>query len=314
MSEAAKRRGERVVRILNLLSYLRWHPESTVMELARDLGSDPAQIREDLDVLYYSGVGRHGGQTIELEHDWLGVRVHNNQGLDRPLRLTPTEASALLLLLESLETMPGLVDGAAVASAAGKIRAVARGGVGDAQHSAQATTAATIRDALAAERQLELTYYSVSSDATTTRTVSPIDTFHKDGETYLRAWADGELRIFRFDRIKGISLIDAPSNPPTTPAHFDPADPFRLQERDVARLAIRRDAAWLADYWEITLEEAADGAAAARDWISATMHYGSADWLVRFCLSQADRVRLESPVELAEEVARRARHALRVLR
>ena len=61
-----QQRRERVVRQLNLLAYVGKHPDSTVMEMARDLGSDPGEIRDDLNALLLSGVGMHGGQMIDL--------------------------------------------------------------------------------------------------------------------------------------------------------------------------------------------------------------------------------------------------------
>ena len=308
---------ERLTRQLSLVSYVSTHPDSTLMEMARDLGSTPEQIRDDLSMLHLSGVGKHGGQMIDLDFDWFNVHVIDNQGLDKPLRLTPTEANALLLLLESLETMPGLVDTDAVTSAAAKIRAVAHGaGVDDAHTPAGETAASTIRQALAEDRALELSYYSATSDSTTTRIVAPIDTFHKDGHTYLRAWDDGELRTFRFDRMRSLLLSDAPVTPPPTPLPtLDPQDPFGLQGANVARLRIRRDATWLAQFWDIELGEGG-GEAVSEDgasWVPATMHYANDDWLVRFCLSQADRVRLVEPKTLAAEVVRRAKSGMGVL-
>ncbi|MCP1387041.1 WYL domain-containing protein [Corynebacterium sp. TA-R-1] len=316
MSEKAERR-QRVVRILNLLAYVGKHPNSTVMEMARDLGSDPVQVREDLDVLHLSGVGKHAGEMIDLEHDWTKVTIIDSQGLDKPLRLTPTEANALLLLLESLETMPGLVDSNAAASAADKIRAVTLGGtVGDPRYEVSDGTPAIIAQALGEGRQLELTYYSVTSDTTSTRTVSPIDTFHSNGQTYLRALDNGEVKHFRFDRIRGAELLDDRITPQASASSaFDPADPFHFSAAEVAALKIRRDAAWLADYWDLELD--ADDVESLSDpqveWVRATLRYGSGDWLVRFCLGQADRVVLVEPKELADEVQRRASLAIDTL-
>lgn len=318
MSSQQQQRRERVVRLLNLLAYIDKHPDSTLMEMARDLGLDPAQVRDDLDMLHLSGVGKNPGEMIDLEHDWMGVRIIDSQGLDKPLRLTPTEANALLLLLESLETMPGLVDSDAVVSAAAKIRAVTLGGgVDDAHHAAEPEAAEVIARAIGAGRQVKLKYYSVSSDATTDRTVSPLDTFHHDGATYLRAWegtADtGALRFFRLDRVRSASPLGAASQAPAGAATgFNPADPFGLNAREAAQLRVRRDATWLADYWGIELD--ANALADPQEtWVPARLRYGSEDWLVRFCLGQADRVKLQAPSELAEEVRRRVSAALKAI-
>ncbi|GAA1169203.1 hypothetical protein CGLAUT_06220 [Corynebacterium glaucum] len=311
---AKQQRRERVVRLLNLLAYVEKHPESTIMEMAVDLGLEPGQIRDDLNMLHLSGVGKHGGQMIDLNHDWTNVQIIDNQGLDKPLRLTPTEANALLLLLESLETMPGLVDPATVASAARKIRAVTTGGaVGDARHTGDAATAALIKEAITKRKQLELTYYSLTSDQTRTLEVDPVDTFHHDGQTYLRAWDDGTLKSYRFDRIRQALLIDAPlaTQHPQAPA-LDQADPFGGFDSQLAQLRVRRDATWLADYWDLELDpdELADPSV---QWVRATLPYGNGDWLIRFCLGQADRVVLDQPQELADALRHRAGAALRVL-
>ena len=205
-------RQERVVRLLNLLAYASNHPGLTPMEIARDLGADPVQVRDDFELLFLSGVGTGPGEMIDLEYSWKGVDIIDDQGMTKPLRLSPAEASALLILLDSLETMPGLVDARAVRSAAAKIRTVAKTqAVGDAEHSGEAYVASTVADALAQKRQLRITYYSASSDTTSTRHVEPAGLFHQSGATYMHATQDGEMKTFRLDRIRSAELLDAPS-------------------------------------------------------------------------------------------------------
>lgn len=310
------KRQERVVRLLNLLAYASNHPGLTPMEIARDLGADPMQVRDDFELLFLSGVGTGPGEMIDLEYSWKGVNIKDDQGMTTPLRLSPAEASALLILLDSLETMPGLVDGRAVRSAAEKIRAVTTSqAVGDAEHTADAGVAGTVAEALAAKRKLRITYYSASSDTVTEREVDPASLFHQSGATYLHAAHNGQMRTFRLDRIQSAELLDAPSDASGT--DFNPADPFGMADREQARLLIHPDATWLADYWEIELEEPSvedqEGAEPAGQWIPATMRYGSDDWLVRFCLSQADRVRIVEPAGLAAEAMSRAKRALDAL-
>lgn len=316
MSKRDQLRRERVVRLLNLVAYASKHPGLTPMEIARDLGSDPHQVREDLDLLFLTGVGKGPGEMIDIDHSWKGVTILDDQGMTTPLRLTPTEASVLLVLLDSLETMPELVDPRAVTSAAAKIRAATRArGVDDAEHPAEVGVSGVVADALTQGRQLELTYYSASSDATSQRTVEPISLFHEGGMTYLRAVEAGATKSFRMDRIMGAQLLDAEVTTPAT--DFDPADPFGLSSREKASLLIHPDATWLADYWELELDDAStaegEGPREVGEWIPAKMRFGSADWLVRFCLGQADRVRLIAPAELAARVSERAIRAIEAL-
>ena len=314
------KRQERVVRLLNLLAYSSNHPGLTPMEIARDLGADPMQVRDDFELLFLSGVGTGPGEMIDLEYSWKGVNIKDDQGMTTPLRLSPAEASALLILLDSLETMPGLVDGRAVRTAAEKIRAVTKSqAVGDAEHTGEAGVAGTVAEALATKRKLRITYFSASSDTVTEREIDPASLFHQSGATYLHAAQHGEMRTFRLDRIQSVELLDAPSAATGTDfdTDFDPADPFGMADRAQARLLIHPDATWLADYWEIELEEPSEedqeGAEPAGEWIPATMRYGSDDWLVRFCLSQADRVRIVEPAALADEAMSRVHRGLEAL-
>jgi len=308
------KRQERVVRLLNLLAYSSNHPGLTPMEIARDLGADPMQVRDDFELLFLSGVGTGPGEMIDLEYSWKGVNIKDDQGMTTPLRLSPAEASALLILLDSLETMPGLVDGRAVRTAAEKIRAVTKSqAVGDAEHTGEAGVAGTVAEALATKRKLRITYFSASSDTVTEREIDPASLFHQSGATYLHAAQHGEMRTFRLDRIQSAELLDAPSAATDFDTDFDPADPFGMADRAQAKLLIHPDATWLADYWEIELDNAPEHAGAPGEWIPATMRYGSDDWLVRFCLSQSDRVRIVEPAALADEAMSRVHRGLDAL-
>lgn len=308
------KRQERVVRLLNLLAYSSNHPGLTPMEIARDLGADPMQVRDDFELLFLSGVGTGPGEMIDLEYSWKGVNIKDDQGMTTPLRLSPAEASALLILLDSLETMPGLVDGRAVRTAAEKIRAVTKSqAVGDAEHTGEAGVAGTVAEALSAKRKLRITYFSASSDTVTEREIDPASLFHQSGATYLHAAQHGEMRTFRLDRIQSVELLDAPSAATDFDTDFDPADPFGMADRAQAKLLIHPDATWLADYWEIELDNAPEHAGASGGWIPASMRYGSDDWLVRFCLSQADRVRIVEPASLADEATSRVQRGLDAL-
>lgn len=313
-----------LVHSLNLIPYLHRHPHATPMEIARDLGQTHEDVMEALKRLQFSGRSKGPGELFDIAADWTGITVIDDQGLNTALRLTPNEANALLLTLESLETMPGLIDDAAVASAAAKIRAVVKGaGVEDAEPAAEtgaqlaSQAARTIAQALEQRRQVQFTYYSASSDTTTQRTVSPQSLFHRDGNTYLKAReVGGEDKSFRLDRIRAVGLLDAPAD--TGSRSVDASDPFGFHNREAAELLIRSEATWLADYWHIELHPELDpgdsdddsGDTASEGWVRATMPYGNHEWLIRFCLSQADRIRVVSPASIREEIARRGNDGL----
>ncbi len=303
-----------LVQSLNLIPYFESHPGHTVLEAARDLGRDPGEIMADLNRLVCSGVGTWPEELVEMSFDYRKVDITNNQGLDRALRLTPTEAGALLLTLESLETMPGLIDRDAVLSAAQKLRSIMDqravaiyDSLAD-DDPEETGPQATLREAMEAGRRVRFIYRSASSDTERERTVDPVRIFVHGGETYLAAWEEavGGHRNFRADRMRELSVLDEAANPHGDEFEFDSSDPFAFATvTKRAELLVRADATWLADYYPITL-----GADRGDGWVHANMPVGSSDWFIRFTLGQGDRLVVVGPNTLADAVGRRAKSAL----
>ncbi len=313
------RRGESpeklddVVRALNLLPYFRAHPHRSVFEAARDLGREPKELLQDLARLHTSGVGRHTEEMFDLTYDYRTVTIIEDQGLGHALRLTPTEAGTLLLMLETLENSPGLVDRQAVESAAQKLR-----GIMDTRATAiydaiadpdeeEATHQALVARALESGRRLSFTYFTLSSNTSRLRRVDPVSVFVRDGETYLegvdvdleRGAGEDGYRTYRLDRMDDLVVLEEEAQ----------SHPSRLGEDfgfgHVADIRIRSDATWLVHYEPITLgEDRGDG------WVDAQLRYGSEEWLIRFCLGQADRLTVVRPESLARAVAHRAESGL----
>ncbi|MCK7641387.1 WYL domain-containing protein [Corynebacterium sp. CCM 8835] len=304
-----------LVRMLNLLPYFEAHPGRSIMEAAGDLGYAPQQIMDDLNRLWCCGLpGMGPGDLVDLDHSYPSVRVTNSQGMDRPLRLTPTEAGALLLALESLENVGGLTDRDAVVSAAAKLRsivpdstaAVVDSVVTDSFRSATSPVLETIREALDNRTILNFGYYSAASDTTTRRRAVPARVFTREGNTYLSAWdtSAGKHRTFRVDRMDGVSATGETGDPRLGELNFDSEDPFSFTAVSChADVRIRGDAVWLADYVPLKLDpevEPVDGFHPAR------MPVSSRDWFVRFILGQGGRVLVDGPAELVAEVSERA--------
>lgn len=305
--------------MLNLLPYFDAHPGRSIMEAAGELGYPPQQIMDDLNRLWCCGLpGMGPGDLVDLDHSYPSVRVTNNQGMDRPLRLTPTEAGALLLALESLENVGGLTDREAVVSAAEKLRnivpdstvAVVDSVVSDDFHSSTSPVLETIRDALDGGGILEFEYYSAASDTTSRRRAVPARVFTKEGNTYVSAWdtAAGTHRTFRLDRMSDVGSTGESGDPHLDELAFDSEDPFSFATVSCrAEVRIREDAVWLADYVPFELPPDStplDG------FYRAHMPVSSRDWFVRFILGQGGRVIVDSPADLVAQVSKRARDGL----
>ncbi|MGX1737602.1 helix-turn-helix transcriptional regulator [Corynebacterium flavescens] len=314
MAADGSQKLQALVRSLNLIPYFRTHPDQTPLEAATDLGMRPEELKDAVERLFCSGVGRRTEDLIDLSFNYRdGVTIYNDQGLDKPLRLTPTEAGALLLTLESLEAMPGLVDSAAVLSAAAKLR-----GIMDEKTSAiydslaaadprQSQAQALVAQGLNERRKLAFYYWSASSDEEKYRVVDPARIFIVDSHTYLAAW-DEQVhahRRFRIDRMREIEILDEKANPHLRQLDFDPEEPFAMERPQHVQLEIHQEFTWLADYHDIKL-----GEPVGNGYLSATMPVGSVDWFLRFALGESDRLRVTGPKNLVEALAERREKAL----
>ena len=224
----------------------------------------------------------------------------------------------MLLTLESLEAMPGLVDVTAVHSAAAKLR-----GIMDEKTAAIYDSLATtdpeeseVRAALAGavdkRKQVRFTYWSMSSNRTSERTVHPARIFIVDGEPYLAAWDEsagketaGEHRTFRLDRMKDVEVLDATATPHLRELDFNPDSPFGLDHTLTAELEIHQEFTWLAEHYDITL-----GENLGNGLIAATMPVGSEAWFSRFALGQGDRLRVVGPEKLVQTISEHRQRAI----
>src|SRR6476659_1658011 len=96
-----------VARLLRLVPYLQSRGQVPLDEAARAMGIPPAQLDKDLRVLFLCGLpGGYPDDLIDVDLDALEgegvIRVTNADYLARPLRLTPTEATAIIVALRAL--------------------------------------------------------------------------------------------------------------------------------------------------------------------------------------------------------------------
>ena len=303
----------RLVRLLNMVPYFQANPQVTYAEAAADLGVSVKQLKADLKQLWMCGLpGYTPGDLIDFEFGEHTVTVTFSAGMDRPLRLTSSEATALLVALRALADIPGVVDPAAARSAIAKIEAAAgaaAGGVAAERPPAETAAAAAVREAVRDGRAVSIEYYSASRDALATRVVDPIRVVLVGDHSYLEAWCrEAEaVRLFRFDRITEAEVLGEPSAPPTPvaaePPHtalFD-ADPALPS----ATLRISPRAAWMLEYFPMrVIAELPDGVC------EVAMTYAAEDWMARQLLGFGADVEVLAPDSLAQRVRQAATEAL----
>ena len=302
--------AERLSRLLALVPWLSNNSGVSITEAADHFGVSADVLERDLWLVVCCGLPGHGpDQLIDIQFwdDDERINVIDPQTLERPLRLTMPEATALLVGLRILAQVPGAHDRGALASATAKLEAAA-GTALDASEAVfvVASTPEAIRlavdEALARGRVLRLVYAGATRDAITERDVDPRGVVHQDGFDYLDAWCRlaGAQRTFRLDRVVSASVLPDPAVPPAdlAPAHATPSVGTPV------RLAYRESAAWVVDALDLEdVERHPTGGG------RATLRVADRAWLVRLVLGQGGRISVVAPEDLRQEVAVAARRA-----
>lgn len=316
-------RPDRFSRLLAMVPYFARRRGIAMSQAAKDLGITERQLTKDLELLFLCGLpGHFPDDLIDLQFEHGHVEVGFTAGMDRPLRLTGTEASTMLIALQALLDLPGTVDQRAARRAMAKIEAaVGSGGVSVPGADARRTTEEaaspvieTIREAVKSARALSIRYYTPGRDRVSERIVDPVRLQTMDDHTYLDAWcrqADG-MRLFRLDRVEDAVLLDEPAAPPDPDAVRAPSGILSGDDQGLPSVEIEIDPEelWILDYYLIEpLELVADRPDPALP-VRARIAYGSAAWLTRFVLGFGGSVRLCSDDQIDQAVKATA-HAAR---
>jgi len=311
--------SERLRRLLVVVPYLIRHPGTEIAEVSRLFGAGKAELLEDLNLLFVSGLPPYGpGDLIDVQVEegrvWVGMADY----FSRPVRLSRSEALALYLRGKALLGAPGLEEAPALASALAKIETglgkealetlAGRVAVGAGGHVARAL--ATVRSAVERREALDVEYYTASRDELTSRRIDPEHVFSALGNWYAVAWdrqADAE-RLFRVDRIR--------SGRPTG-EHFQPRGLhgagrplYTRSEHDrPVRLRLGPAARWVVEYYETEHVQTLDDG-----WIEATLPTKDLPWMAKLVLRLGGEAQVIEPDALATMVEETAHRTLALYR
>jgi len=335
VSPAATRPGEapvpqgardQVARLLTLVPWLHRQGPVRVEEAAAALGVPPAQLVRDLKVLLMCGLpGGYPDDLIDVDLDALEgpeadgtIKVSNADYLARPLRLTATEASALVVALRAVRSGADPATLEVVDRTLAKLEAAAAGAVpaavveaGADPHAAAALAALrrTLQDAVDRRRQVRLTYWSPTRDELSERTVDPRGLVAHGGHDYLDAWchAAEAPRTFRLDRVRDAEVLDAavvsepaPPREPGDRGVFEPGAAART-----ATLVLEPRAHWVVEYYPVEEVRRLDDGRLEVDLL-----VGDERWLTRLLLRTAPHARVVAPEEFTRSFTDAARSAL----
>ncbi|WP_141013298.1 helix-turn-helix transcriptional regulator [Nocardioides sambongensis] len=329
-TRAAPGARDQVARLLTLVPLLHQRSRVRLGEAADLLGTTPEQVLGDLRVLFMCGLpGGLPDDLIDVDLDALEtaeggpladglIRVENADYLSRPLRLSPTEASAVIVALHTLRAgsapeVAALVDRVLakleVAVAAGT--EVRRLSVATAPgEAAVVTLAARLQRAAEEDRQVRLTYHVPSRDELSERVVDPHGVVTSGRFSYLDAWchlADAD-RLFRLDRITAATVLDSTRTTPRRAPRdvSDGAFAARGSEGGVlATLRLTPEASWATDYYPVeAVRPASDGS------VEVDLRISDPQWLDRLLLRLAPGAEVLAPQEFIETFTASARRTL----
>jgi proteasome accessory factor C len=325
---------DQVARLLTLVPYLHARGGVRLADAAQALGVAPEQVLKDLKVLFMCGLpGGYPNDLIDVDLDALEgeagevrrdgvIRVSNADYLERPMRLTPTEASAMIVALRALRagaepTTAEIVDRVLVklesAAADGPAEVPLDAALDEPGRDAElAALAGRLRDAARRQVQVELDYYVPTRDEQSHRVVDPRGVTQHHGFAYLDAWCHSAEapRLFRLDRISAATVLDAPVVTPAE-APRDLSDGIFDRDDDETTLVTLRlapAAQWIVEYYSVEAVRPAD------DHLEVDLLVADHRWLTKLLLRLAPNASVVAPAEFTADFSAAAQEALELYR
>jgi proteasome accessory factor C len=325
---------DQVARLLMLVPYLHSHPEVRLDETARAVGSTPEQVVKDLAVLFMCGLpGGYPDDLIDVDLDALQdpdeeggvrlegvIRISNADYLARPLRLNPTEATAIIVALRALRGTAPDDTREVVDRALAKLEAAAGatpGGTalvepGEDDDAGATRLRALLEDAVARQRQVRLTYYVPARDEESERVVDPRGVVTSNAVPYLDAWCHSAEapRLFRLDRVHEAVVLDsAVETAPEPPRDLSDGLFQRAQETTLVTLALQPQARWVVEYYQVEAVRPVRRRGANGE-VEVDIAVADHRWLLRLLMRLAPHARVVSPPELDAEFRDTAQRTL----
>jgi proteasome accessory factor C len=307
---------DQVARLLRLVPYLNARDQVSLDEAARALGVPPDQLERDLRVLFLCGLpGGYPDDLIDVDLDALEgegvIRVSNADYLARPLRLTPTEAGAIVVALRALRAGSSKDTREVVDRALAKLEAAAAGSTplvdpGDDVPGTHALRA-QLEDAVRAHRQVRIVYYVPARDEESERVVDPHRVVSHHGVVYLDAYCHsaGAPRLFRLDRIHEATVLG--SEVTTEPREPRDLSQGVLGGDEATRVTLRLgpEARWIEEYYAVEeVRPRRDGGS------EVDLLVGDERWLQRLLLRLTPYAEVLAPAHYGDGAAESLRRAL----
>lgn len=312
MADAARLR-----RLLSLIPYVLKHQGATYDELCEVFGVSRKQLVDDLNLIFLCGQPDYSpADLIDVVMDEDRVYIGMADYFARPLRFTPSELSGLYLACSALARLVGAPASPGLSSVMEKIRGAL--GMGElapeeveqslelASHAAEGEILSGLARACEERLVVDMEYYSYGRDELTRRRVNPLSLEFGMGHWYLCAWDEpsGEVRVFRVDRIKELTVTGETFQPPEKEVYAGPYG--TVEEGDITvRLRFAPELAGWAREQPIFSEVEEEGPC-----LVCSLKTDKLSWLERELLSWGAGVEVLEPRELRDGIRRRVEKIL----
>jgi len=285
---------DRLQRLLAVVPWVAARDGPRLADVAARFGCREDELVDDLQLLFLCGLHPYTpDMLVDVDIADGRVWIRYADYFSRPLRLTPAEGLGLLAAGRTLLATPGADPAGPLSRGLVKLAGALGVGVEEAVEislgSAPEGVMAVLREAVAASRQVEIEYYAFGRDEWTRRTVDPSTVFSASGQWYVSAWCHlvDDERLFRVDRIRTATLLDARFSPPTKPPELAvyrarPDDPRVTLELDPA-------AAWVVEQYPVEKVEPVEGGGGR---VRVTLAASQRAWLERLLLRLGSSARV----------------------
>jgi proteasome accessory factor BC len=313
-------RPERFARLVTLASILiragRAGERVSIADLRERLQLSDEELREDVNVLNVVNFG--GGSYVlyaEIDEQTGEIEVDPepySDNFDRPARLLPVEAKALVAAIDLIgEHIP---EGSLASAREKIIAALGEDPMDQGLQVARASSddwgvAREISEAIVEHRLVEFEYYKQNEDEISQRRVEPYALTNGREGWYVASFdpeRDG-MRHFRLDRIRHVHVTDETFEPRP---EVDPAAEVdgwlrtgEVEASRTARVWVSPERARWAREARRVVEERSDGA------VVVELSFAGVDWLVREILREAGDAAVLEPAD-ARKAVREAAVAL----
>ncbi len=306
-------RPERFARLVTLASILiragRAGERLAIAEVCERLQISEEELREDVNVLNVVNFG--GGSYVlyaEFKDEEGEIEVDPepySDNFDRPARLLPVEAKALIAAIDLIgEHIP---DGSLTSAREKIVNALGEDPMEQGLQVAptagdDSDVARLVSKAIVAHQMIELEYYKENEDELALRKVEPYALTNGREGWYVASFDPdrGGMRHFRLDRIKHVTVTDEEFQPRE---EVDPAAEVDgwLRTGEVpasrsARVWVSSDRARWAREARRVVRECSDGA------VVVELSFAGVDWLVREILKEAGDAAVLAPEDARDAV------------